>query len=62
MFPSFAAILRCNASHIGSGLSGLFPVMSRINHSCVPNTNFVYREDTGEQRVYAVRKIGTEMI
>ena len=42
-----------------SSTSGIFPVMSRINHSCIPNCNFVFNEDTGEQVVIAVRDIGS---
>ena len=51
-------IFRANASIIEGGEeAGLFPVMSRMNHSCMPNTNFVWREDLGEQQVYAVATI-----
>lgn len=50
-------IYKSNASKIDDESSGLFPVMSRINHSCIPNTNFVWREDLGQQVVIAVREI-----
>ena len=56
----FAGIFRSNASIIevaGGNEAGLFPVMSRMNHSCMPNTNFVWREDLKVQQVYAVSTI-----
>ena len=54
----FAGIFRANASIIeGGDEAGLFPVMSQMNHSCMPNTNFVWREDLGVQQVYAVSTI-----
>ena len=51
-------VYRSNASKISDDQSGLFPLMSRINHSCVPNTNFVWREDLGQQVVIATTFIG----
>ena len=62
-------IYQSNASHIdadninlvnknASTKTGIFPVMARINHSCIPNTNFFWREDKAEQAVVAVQKIG----
>ena len=54
----FEGIFRSNASIIEGGEeAGLFPVMSQMNHSCMPNTNFVWREDLHEQQVYAVSTI-----
>ena len=56
----FAGIFRSNASIIevaGGNEAGLFPAMSRMNHSCMPNTNFVWREDLKVQQVYAVSTI-----
>ena len=55
--PDVASIFEANASHLDDYRSGLFAVMSRINHSCVPNTNFVWRSDLNEQQVIAIRKI-----
>ncbi|CAI6084433.1 unnamed protein product [Clonostachys chloroleuca] len=46
-----------NAASISGGLKvGLFTTFCRMNHSCVPNTCWVYDEVTGME-VYAVRDI-----
>ncbi|KAF4420383.1 SET domain-containing 5 [Fusarium acutatum] len=48
-----------NAASITSGglECGLFTIFCRMNHSCTPNTCWVYDEPTGFMEVYAVRDI-----
>ncbi|KAI5458308.1 hypothetical protein BGZ63DRAFT_493451 [Mariannaea sp. PMI_226] len=48
-----------NAASISSGglQVGLFTTFCRMNHSCTPNTSWMYDETTGMMEVYAVRDI-----
>ena len=48
---------------ISSSESALFPWVCRANHSCVPNCNYMWNEEVGEQQMFAVEMIpvGTEL-
>ncbi|WZH46815.1 Set domain-containing protein [Fusarium acuminatum] len=51
-----------NAASIQSGglECGLFTTFCRMNHSCTPNTCWIYDEPSGFIQVYAVRDIGQD--
>jgi hypothetical protein len=60
-----SGIVRSNAYPLGAGaeVGGVFPDISRINHSCLPNTVQYWNPMLEKQTIYAVRKIpaGTEI-
>ncbi|QDS72516.1 hypothetical protein FKW77_000137 [Venturia effusa] len=49
-------IFRSNAYKTGERI-GLFPRISRINHSCRPNTSYYWNEKLGVRVVFATKKI-----
>jgi hypothetical protein len=49
-----------NCLPTSSGRAGLFPFVSRFNHSCLPNAQHGYCEATREQRLYALRHIAAD--
>ncbi|MCJ1239947.1 hypothetical protein MMC14_007946, partial [Varicellaria rhodocarpa] len=57
------AILRTNAIHLNSetgtdpGTGGVFRIASRINHSCCPNTLFIWNSRIGCLTVQAIKAI-----
>jgi len=50
-------IFKTNAMIISSCESALFPWVCRANHSCVPNCNYMWNEELGEQQMFAVEMI-----
>ena len=56
-------IFKTNAMITSPTESGLFPWVCRANHSCVPNCNYVWNEELGEQQLFTVRRVlvGTEL-
>ena len=50
-------IFKTNAMVISSWKSALFPKICRANHSCVPNCNYVWNSELGQQQMFAVRKV-----
>jgi hypothetical protein len=54
-----SGIVRSNAYPLGAGaeVGGVFPDISRINHSCLPNTVQYWNPLLEKQTIYAVRKI-----
>ena len=50
-------IFKTNGMIISPTESGLFPWVCRANHSCVPNCNYVWNEELGEQQMFSVRRI-----
>ena len=57
-------VFKTNAMIISPNESALFPWVCRANHSCVPNCNYMWNEELGEQQMFAVRnlKAGTELM
>lgn len=57
-------IYRTNAYPMGSGKSGIFPVISRLNSHCTPNVHYNYNDQTGKSTIYSVSKIlkGDEIV
>ena len=57
-------VFKTNAMIISPSESALFPWVCRANHSCVPNCNYMWNEELGEQQMFAVRnlKAGTELM
>jgi hypothetical protein len=57
------SIFRNNSFNLGSGLEiseAVFPRISRINHSCVPNAQGNFHEGKGVFNVHATRDIGID--
>lgn len=55
------SIFRNNAFDLGNGSGyhqAVFPRISRINHSCVPNTQGNFHDKMGRFNVHAIRDIG----
>jgi SET domain len=55
-------IVKTNALSLGSGFSGssvggIFSTISRINHSCRPNTQHTWNASTGHETIHAIRDI-----
>jgi hypothetical protein len=52
-------IVKTNALSLGSGssVSGIFPIISRINHSCRPNTQHTWNSSTKHETIHAIRDI-----
>ena len=40
--------------------SALFPKICRANHSCVPNCNYVWNPELGQQQMFLVKKVKTK--
>ncbi|KAI0163923.1 hypothetical protein GGR57DRAFT_498006 [Xylariaceae sp. FL1272] len=59
-FVAICTIFAVNNCRIDDKLCGVFPTYSRINHSCAPNTTWIYHESSGHIRVYAHREIAAE--
>ena len=56
-------IFKTNAMIISQNESALFPLLSRTNHSCIPNCNYMWNEEQGKQQMFAVKRIpaGSEL-
>lgn len=52
-------IFKTNALPLGvdSPVGAIFPVISRINHSCLPNVNHYWNESKGMETIYAMKDI-----
>ena len=50
-------IYSSNAFQMDSDYSGIFPEVSRFNHSCSPNARYSWNPDIRRMRVYALRDI-----
>jgi hypothetical protein len=52
-------IVKTNALSLGSNsrVGGIFPTISRINHSCRPNTQHTWNSSTGHETIHAIRDI-----
>lgn len=52
-------IVKTNSISLGSGSStgGIFLIISRINHSCRPNTQDTWNSSTGNEIIHAIRDI-----
>ena len=50
-------IFKTNAMVISDWKSALFPKICRANHSCVPNLNYVWNSELGQQQMFAVKKV-----
>ncbi|KAJ5522090.1 hypothetical protein N7527_006205 [Penicillium freii] len=61
----FSGIVRTNALPCGpdSPIGGIYPTISRINHSCLPNAHNSWNSASGYENIYAVRfiKAGEEI-
>jgi SET domain len=57
-------IYRTNAYPMGSGRSGMFPLISRLNSACIPNVHYNYDEDRCVSTVHAIHPIsaGEEIV
>ncbi|PPJ52246.1 hypothetical protein CBER1_10515 [Cercospora berteroae] len=55
----FSNIVRSNGYPLGpsSGIGGIFPLVSRINHSCLPNAQHAWNSTQNRMLVHAVREI-----
>ncbi|CZT24363.1 uncharacterized protein RCC_10088 [Ramularia collo-cygni] len=55
----FSNIVRSNGYPLGpsSDIGGIFPLVSRINHSCRPNAQHAWNEELKSMLVHAVREI-----
>ncbi|KAJ5374871.1 hypothetical protein N7517_006877 [Penicillium concentricum] len=55
----FSGIVRTNALPCGaeSSIGGIYPTISRINHSCLPNAHNSWDSASGHENIYAVRFI-----
>ncbi|KAG9229576.1 hypothetical protein BJ875DRAFT_537640 [Amylocarpus encephaloides] len=54
-----AGIVETNALSLGPGSSvgGIFPIISRINHSCGPNTQHTWNSSITHETIHAIRDI-----
>jgi hypothetical protein len=52
-------IVKTNALSLGPGsiAGGIFPIISRINHSCRPNTQHTWNSSTEHETIHAIRNI-----
>lgn len=52
-------IVKTNALSLGPGSSvgRIFPIISRINHSCRPNTQYTWNSSTEHETIHAIRDI-----
>ncbi|KAJ5972148.1 uncharacterized protein N7479_002066 [Penicillium vulpinum] len=55
----FSGIVRTNALPCGSEspIGGVYPTISRINHSCLPNAHNSWNSESGYENIHAVRFI-----
>lgn len=55
----FSNIVRSNGYPLGpsSEIGGIFPLVSRLNHSCSPNAQHAYNERLGRMLVHIIRPI-----
>jgi SET domain len=55
----FSGIIKTNALPLGPGstVGGIFPIISRINHSCHPNTQHTWNRSTEHETIHAIRNI-----
>ncbi|CAI7568865.1 unnamed protein product [Penicillium glandicola] len=55
----FSGIVRTNALPCSSEpqIGGVYPTISRINHSCLPNAHSSWDSASGHENIYAVRSI-----
>jgi hypothetical protein len=62
----FSGLIQTNALPLGPGSSigGIFPVISRINHDCCPNTQHTWNSSIKQETIHAIRdiKAGEEII
>ncbi|KFY05165.1 hypothetical protein O988_00216 [Pseudogymnoascus sp. VKM F-3808] len=56
---AFSGIVRTNALPLGPGspTGGIFPIISRINHSCRPNTQHTWNSLKKHETIHAIRNI-----
>lgn len=54
--PTLEGRLRTNGLPM-DGMTGICPIICRINHECVPNAEFYYRVDLGKEIVVAMKPI-----
>jgi hypothetical protein len=54
-----SGIIKTNALSLGSGsmVGGIFPIISRINHSCRPNTQHTWNSSTEHETIHTIRDI-----
>ena len=59
MDKSIIGIFQTNALPLGLrwDRGGIFPNIARINHSCLPNMNYYFNEETYMAEMYAIRTI-----
>ncbi|KAJ5642620.1 hypothetical protein N7490_006620 [Penicillium lividum] len=61
----FSGIVKTNALPCGSGshVGGVYPTVSLINHSCIPNAHNSWNSSKEQETIYAIRPIksGTEI-
>ena len=57
--PTFISIMQTNALPLGcdSREGGLFPVITRINHSCLPNAKHSWNSSEKVEKIYALKDI-----
>lgn len=57
--PPLLGTFKTNTHPLGVGATecGIFPTVSRLNHSCIPNANYSWSSTYGRENVYAVRDI-----
>ncbi|KXT18123.1 hypothetical protein AC579_4541 [Pseudocercospora musae] len=55
----FSNIVRSNGYPLGpnSDIGGIFPLVSRVNHSCLPNAQHAYNERKGKMLVHIIRPV-----
>ncbi|KAK4975419.1 hypothetical protein LTR42_004629 [Elasticomyces elasticus] len=58
----FTNIIRSNGYPLGpsnSSIGGIFPTVSRINHSCLPNAQHAYNPKIGRMQVHVLRPVAS---